>query len=151
MTAPQPAPVRVLRIGWRSRLPLTREQFKRACLYAEAWVLGTTWKDVEDLIHATAWQIGEQLARPIHALLVGQHDIDDMPVVRIHCSEFQHHIVYRDLRLLENNTTELLLSDERIEQMVERRMEAARERENVKKTREKELVLTGGVPGKKIR
>lgn len=125
MTSP---PVRVQRTGWLRYAPLTRDQVRKACLYAETWVRQTTWKDVEDLIHGTAWMIGEQLSRPINALLVGMHDIDDMPVVRVQIGEMVHHIAFRDTRMVENNTADLMLGEARIEQLVEQRMQAARDR-----------------------
>jgi len=121
-------PVRVQRTGWLKYAPLTRDQVRKACLFAEAWVRQTTWKDVEDLIHGTAWMIGEQLSRPINAMLVGMHDIDDMPVVRVQIGEMVHHIAFRDTRMVENNTAELMLGEARIEQLVEQRMQAAKDR-----------------------
>jgi hypothetical protein len=118
----------VQRTGWLKYAPLTRDQVRKACLFAEAWVRQTTWKDVEDLIHGTAWMIGEQLSRPINAMLVGMHDIDDMPVVRVQIGEMVHHIAFRDTRMVENNTAELMLGEARIEQLVEQRMQAAKDR-----------------------
>lgn len=129
MTAVSP-PVRVQRTGWLRYAPLTRDQVRKACLFAEAWVRQTTWKDVEDLIHGTAWMIGEQLSRPINALLVGMHDIDDMPVIRVQIGEMVHHIAFRDTRMVENNTAELMLGEARIEEIVERRMQDAKSRKN---------------------
>lgn len=143
MSAP---PVRVVRTGWRQVLPLTREEVKRACVYAEEWVRPTTWKDVEDLMHGLAWQIGEQLGRPINALLVGVHDLNDMPVLRVHVGEFQHHIVIRDTRLLENNAGELLVSDRRVEQVVEQRLEALKAQADLKAARTKEWALGSARP-----
>lgn len=119
---------------------MTREQFKRACVFAEVWARQTTWKDVVDLIHGTAWMIGEQLQRPVNAHLVGQHDIDDMPVIRIHAlSEFTHHIVFRETRILENNTTELMLGDARVEELVAERIREAKERQALKKDKVKQF------------
>lgn len=125
---PQSPPARVQRTGWLRYAPLTRDQVRKACLYAEAWVRQTTWKDVEDLIHGTAWMIGEQLSRPIHALLVGMHDIDDMPVIRIHIGDIVHHIAFRDTRMVENNTAEMMLGEARIEEIVEQRIQDAKAR-----------------------
>jgi hypothetical protein len=137
------APIRVKRLGIWRMMPLTREQVKRACVYAEAWARATTWKGVEDLIHGIAWMIGEQLARNVSIVLVGCHDIDDLPVVRVQIGEFQHHIVFRDTRMLENDTIELLMADDRIEEIVGQRMKDAQDRQDAKagkaKTFEKKI------------
>lgn len=112
---------------------MTREQARKACLYAEVWARETTWKDVVDLIHGVAWMIGEQLSRPVSAHLCGSHDIDDMPVLRVRMGEFEHHIVFRETRILENNTIEILLGDKRIEEIVGDRMRQAKARQNLQK------------------
>lgn len=128
-SGPASPPVRVMRSGIWRYAPLTREQVRQACLYAEAWVRQTTWQDCPALMRGLGWMIGEQLGRPIRAVLEGVHDIDDMPVVRIVIGEFEHFVVFRDTRIVENDAAALLLGEEKIEQIVEQKMAAARERQ----------------------
>lgn len=132
MAAVTSPPVRVHRAGWLRLAPLTREQVRRACLYAEAWVRQTTWKDAVDLMHALAWCVIDQVNRPVSVVLAGVHDIDDMPVIRMHVGEIIHHIAVRDTRMVANNTADLLLSEDALEIVIERRMQQARERAQTK-------------------
>ena len=121
-------PIRVVRTGWRGVLPLTREQVRQAATYAEEWARPITWKSVEDLMHGLAWSMIEQLNRPLTAHLIGMHDVDDMPVIRVHVGELMHHVAMRGARLLENDTMDLLLGDVRVEEAVERRLRESEER-----------------------
>ena len=138
------APVRVNRAGWAKLAPLTRDQVRKACLYAEAWVRPTTWKDATDLMHALAWCVIDQVNRPVKVVVAGLHDLDDMPVMRLHVGEIIHHIAVRDTRMVYNNTADLLLDDDG-EILLTERMAAAKERAGVKdKVVEKVLKATKG-------
>lgn len=124
---------------------MTRDQVRKACLYAEAWVRPTTWKDATDLMHALAWCVIDQMNRPVKVVIAGMHDLDDMPVMRLHVGEIIHHIAVRDTRMVYNNTAELLLADDDAEILLTERIAAAKERSGVKdKVAEKVLGAKGG-------
>ena len=90
------APIRVARKGWfKAWLQPTRDQLRKACLWAETEARTSTWDEAADLVDWLNWAIGEQLGCHVVSKIVAWHDISDAPIIRIDIQDYTHHIAVR--------------------------------------------------------
>jgi hypothetical protein len=93
------APVRVVRKGPLKWFHPTREELRAACQYAEAEARPIRGMTEMDLIHFLNDCIGSQLGVGVSCTMIGHHDIQDAPVIRIMTEHYTHHIAVRGIQL----------------------------------------------------
>lgn len=98
MTGP---PIRIQRKGmWRWFSP-TRDEMRRACLFAESEARAIIWVSVDHLVGYLVQHIGDQLSVPITAEVAGWHGESDLPVIAIYAAHYTHHVAVRDTHINE--------------------------------------------------
>lgn len=96
VTAP---PVRIQRKGPLKWFHPSRDELRAACLYAESEARHIAGMNEVDLAHYLNWCIGEQLNVGVNCTIIGEHDLDDAPVVRVQTEHYTHHIAVRGIKL----------------------------------------------------